>query len=71
MISGWGSREEHDPDVAKPRVLEAYERVYTAVKKSETWGMQVSIVESNGHFHKWRRLFEADRIKNLVAPGNH
>jgi hypothetical protein len=71
MISGWKSREEHDRDVAKPRVTEAYSAVCTAVKKSETWGMQVSIVENNGHFHKWRRLTNTDRTKTLVAPGNY
>ena len=71
MISGWKSREEHDRDVAKPRVIEAYGAVCTAVNKSETWGMQVSVMENNGHFHKWRRLTKTDRTKTLVAPGNH
>ena len=71
MISGWRSREEHDRDVAKPRVMDAYTAVCTAVKKSDTWGMQVAIVENNGHFHKWRRLTKTDRTKTLVVAGNH
>jgi hypothetical protein len=71
MISGWCSREEHDRDVAKSRVTEAYMAVPKTVKKTETWGMQVSIVENNGHFHKWRRLTKTNRAGTLVAPGNH
>ena len=49
MISGWSSREEHDRDVAKSRVTEAYAAVSTAVKTTDTWGMQVTLVENNGH----------------------
>jgi quinol monooxygenase YgiN len=71
MISGWRSREEHDRDVQKPRVVEAYAALNKAAKKSDTWGMQVAIVENNGHFHKWRRLNKADRSNILVVPGNH
>ena len=73
MISGWKSREEHNQDVAKPRVVEAYKAVSTAVNKTDTWGMQVTVVENNGHFHKWRRLFETSRTgpEVLTAPGNH
>jgi quinol monooxygenase YgiN len=63
MISGWKSREEHDRDVAKPRVTEAYKAVSAMVKKTDTWGMQVSIVENNGHFHKWQRLSSTDVTK--------
>ena len=63
MISGWKSREEHDRDVAKPRVTNAYKAVSATVKMTDTWGMQVSIVENNGHFHKWQRLTNTDVTK--------
>ncbi|KAL7893071.1 hypothetical protein HDV63DRAFT_392966 [Trichoderma sp. SZMC 28014] len=63
MISGWKSREEHDRDVAKPRVTEAYTAISATVKKTDTWGMQTSIVENNGHFHKWQRLTNTDVTK--------
>ncbi|KAL7914008.1 hypothetical protein GGI35DRAFT_490363 [Trichoderma velutinum] len=63
MISGWKSREEHDRDVAKPRVVEAYKAISATVKKTDTWGMQVSLVEENGHFHKWQRLTNIDVTK--------
>ena len=71
MISGWRSREEHYREVAKPRVTEAYRAVSTAVKKTDTWGMQVSLVENNGHLHKWRRPVVVDASRKLVAPGKH
>ncbi|KAL9468291.1 hypothetical protein ACSS6W_009985 [Trichoderma asperelloides] len=60
MISGWKSREEHDRDVAKTRVMEAYKAISATVKRIDTWGMQVSIMENNGHFHKWQRLTKTD-----------
>lgn len=63
MISGWKSREEHDRDVAKTRVMEAYKAISATVKRTDTWGMQTSIVENNGHFHKWQRLTETDVTK--------
>ncbi|KAL6892016.1 hypothetical protein GGI43DRAFT_413965 [Trichoderma evansii] len=63
MISGWKSREEHDRDVAKPRVMEAYKAISATVKRTDTWGMQVSLVENNGHFHKWQRLTKTDVTK--------
>ena len=71
MISGWRSREEHDRDVGKQRVTDAYTAVSTAVKKTETWGMQVSIIENNGHFHKWQRLFKRDLSGWVPSPGMH
>ena len=71
MISGWRSREEHDRDVNKPRVLEAAAAIQIAVKKFDTWGMQVTAVENNGHIHKWRRLAVSDRSNTHVAAGNH
>lgn len=71
MISGWKSREEHDRDVNKPRVMAAYQAVSATVKQTDTWGMQLSIIENNGHYLKWKRLFETDRSDVLVAPGNH
>ena len=43
MISGWRSREEHDRDVAKQRVVDAYAAMRTAVKQTDTWGMQVTV----------------------------
>jgi len=52
MISGWLSREEHNRDVAKPRVHESYEALKAAVEKTETWGMDVAIVEDNGYMHR-------------------
>lgn len=63
MISGWKSREEHDRDVAKPRVMEAYKAISATVKRTDTWGMQTSIVENNGHLHKWQRLTNTDVTK--------
>ena len=36
MVSGQRSREEHDRDVAKSRVTEAYMAVSKTVKKTET-----------------------------------
>lgn len=73
MISGWRSKEEHDRDVAKPRVVEAYKQMKEsgAVKKTDTWGMQVKIVENNGNFHTWRRLTKTDRSGWLKAAGGH
>jgi hypothetical protein len=71
MVSGQRSREEHDRDVAKSRVTEAYVAVSKTVKETKTWGMQVSIVENNEHFHKWRWLTKTNRARTLVAPGNH
>ena len=71
MISGWRSREEHDRDVAKPRVTEAYTAMDSEVKKKDTWGMQVTLVENNGHIHKWKRLAVGDRSKHLQAAGQH
>ena len=71
MISGWTSREEHDRDVAKPRVTKAYMAVSAVVKKTDTWGMQITLVENNGHLHKWRRPAVIDVSKKLVAPGKH
>lgn len=50
MISGWKSREEHDRDVNKPRVKEAYAAMQDTVKKTDTWGMQVTVIESNGKY---------------------
>ena len=71
MISGWRSREEHDRDVSKDRVVKAYEAMDQAVKKKDTWGMQVTVIENNGHIHKWRRLpmKNGDRSGWLPAPG--
>ena len=71
MISGWKSREEHDRDVQKTRVMDAYKAMDAAVKKKDTWGMQVQIVESSGHFHKWRRLTQSDRSDFLPTAGTH
>ena len=71
MISGWRSREDHDRDVNKPRVVQAYAAMREAVKKTDTWGMQVTVVENNGHIHKWRRLAVSDRSSTLPAAGNH
>ena len=71
MISGWRSKEEHDRDVAKPRAVNAFAAVETAVKKSDTWGMQVTVVENNGHIHKWRRLAVSDRSSTLPAAGDY
>jgi hypothetical protein len=72
MISGWRSREEHDRDVNKERVVKAYAAMDAAVKKKDTWGMQVTVIENNGHIHKWRRLpmKNGDRSNWLPAPGN-
>jgi hypothetical protein len=71
MISGWRSREEHDRDVQKDRVVHAYKAMDAACKKKDTWGMQVNIVENNGHFHKWRRLTKSDRSNLLLMAGSH
>jgi hypothetical protein len=72
MISGWRSREEHDRDVYKERVVRAFAAMNAAVKKKDTWGMQVTVIENNGHIHKWRRLSMkyGDRSKWSPAPGN-
>jgi quinol monooxygenase YgiN len=71
MISGWRSKEEHDRDVQKPRVTEAYAAMDRVCKKKDTWGMQVRIVENSGYFHKWTRLTKSDRSKFLPTAGSH
>jgi hypothetical protein len=71
MISGWKSREQYNHDVKQVRVVEAYKAVSAAAKKMDSWGMQVTVVENTGYFHKWRRLFDVDRSNVLTAPGNH
>jgi hypothetical protein len=43
MISGCRSREEHDRDVAKLRVVEAYKAVCATVAESDTLGMQLVV----------------------------
>ena len=67
MISGWTSREEHDRDVNKPRVVQAYTALKDAVKKTETWGMHMTIVEDNGNVCKWRKV--GSNQKPMVQPG--
>ena len=71
MISGWRSREEHDRDVAKPRVMEAYKAACTAVAESETWGMQLVVVEKSGWELKWERVAQVDRSNQVPPPGSH
>jgi hypothetical protein len=71
MISGWRSKEEHDRDVNKPRVVEAYKAMDAAVKKKDTWGMQVNIMENSGYYHKWRRLTKTNREDFLLTGGTH
>ena len=39
MISGWRSREEHDRNIAKSRVVEAYKAICATATESDTWGM--------------------------------
>lgn len=55
MISGWDSRNEHDGDVAKSRVVDSYNALDAAVILKETWGMTMTVVENNGNMCKWRK----------------
>jgi hypothetical protein len=47
MISGWRSKEEYRFDVAKPCVTQAYKATYAVVAESETWGIQLVVVEES------------------------
>ena len=71
MISGWKSKEEHDRDVEKERVVKAFAAIDQTVKKKDTWGMQVTIIEHTDYMHKWKRLSmkNGDRSGWLPAPG--
>ena len=71
MISGWLNREEHNRDVAKPCVHESYEALKAAVKKTETWGMDVAIVEDNGYMHRWRKVRDNKKSLKPVSGGLH
>lgn len=71
MISGWRSLEEHDRDVAKPRVKEAYKAICATVAESDTWGMQLVVVENGGWELKWERAFQGDRSGRLPPAGSH
>jgi hypothetical protein len=71
MISGWKSSEQFNRESKEARVAKAYNAVGEAVKKTDSWGMQISLVENTGYFHKWRRLFDVDRSNVKIAPGNH
>jgi hypothetical protein len=73
MISGWRSKGEHDRDVNKERVVNAYKAMSESgtVKKTDTWGMQVAIVEKHGSFHKWRNLEGRPRGDWLRQAGGH
>lgn len=71
MISGWRSREEHDRDVQKPRVVEAYKAACGAVAESDTWGMNVVVVEKSGWELKWERVIDVDRSNSVPPPGFH
>lgn len=70
-ISGWLSREEHDRDVAKAVVSETYEALKAAVKKTETWGMDVCVVEDNGYLHRWRKVGTNQKPLKDVSGGLH
>lgn len=71
MISGWRSAEQCDRDMKDVIVVDSYKAVSQAAKKTDSWGMQVTLVENTGYFHKWRRLFDVDRSNVQIAPGNH
>lgn len=71
MISGWTSREEHDRDVKKPRVVDSYTKLGAAVKKTDTWGMHVTVVENNGNVHKWKKQGTNTKPWSPVAAGLH
>jgi hypothetical protein len=70
MISGWRSRDQHDRDVNKKRVVEAYEALSAACEKKDTWGMSLTVIENTGHVMNWRTPLGAiDRSHWLPAAG--
>ena len=71
MISGWKSREQYNHDAQQVRLVKAHTAVTDTALKMDSWGMQVTVVENTGYFHKWRRLFDVDRNNVQIAPGNH
>jgi hypothetical protein len=71
MISGCRSREVHDRDVAKLRVVEAYKAVCATVAESDTLGMQLVVVEKSRWELKWERVAQVDRSNQVPPPGSH
>ncbi|KAF1999520.1 hypothetical protein P154DRAFT_436980, partial [Amniculicola lignicola CBS 123094] len=71
MTYGWLSREQQNRDIVMAAVTESYEASKGAVKKSETWGMNVCVVEDNGYLHRWRKMGENKKPLKAVVGGLH
>lgn len=70
MISGWRSKDQHDRDIATPRIAHAYKAMDAACEKKDTWGMSLAVTENTGHIHSWRTpLPLKDRTDWLPAAG--
>lgn len=70
LIVGWRSKDQHDRDIGRQRVTNAFEAVRKACVKTDNWGTTLRITENTGHIHRWTTpLPLKDRTDWLPAAG--